>query len=363
MKKIAVPMLTLMALCVSSIFVAPIVSATDVCSNTPQETADFYVETTRASWLMSQSCVDSEVLTTMPAGSVMHVVGKTEGWHKLVTQDGHEGWMWEDFVTSTSKTFNPVSPEPEPEPEVEYIAMRDISGHKYEDAVWYVYNNGIVQGYTDGSYKPDQTINRAELLKIIVEAKYANEIDSFVMTSSGGSCFSDVPTDQWYAKYVCFAEREGIVEGYDDGTFKPAQQINFVEALKIAMIGFGYEYTEGDPWYKNIIDDASPRDFIPLDIYGFSQAFKRGQMAEMITRMMKYQESTEAQQEYLGENGVYRVTYDTIEAGLNVENVTSTGQCIDGIDLYDDQEELVKSECTTCLCDNGNWLCTGLCLE
>lgn len=260
--------------------------ATDVCSNDAHSTADFYVETVRASWLMSQSCVDSQVVTTMPQGSVMHVVGKTEGWHKLITEDGLQGWMWEDYVTPTTKPFNPVQPEPEPEPEVEYIPMRDISGHKYEEAIWHVFNNEIVQGYPDGSYKPDQTINRAELMKIVIEAMYSNEFGAF----EGMGCFNDVVSTQWYAKYICFALSENVVEGYPDGSFKPAEQINFVEALKIIMIGFGYEYTEGDPWYINLLNEATDLNFIPDDIESNDQLITRGQVAEMITRIMKYNE-------------------------------------------------------------------------
>ncbi|MBA4336142.1 hypothetical protein C0416_00005, partial [bacterium] len=146
MKKLSGVMITVALVLVSSFFVVPSVSATDVCSDTPWESADFYVETSRASWLMGQSCVDSSVVTTMPQGSVMHVIGKTEGWHKLVTEDGKTGWMWEDYVIPTSKTFDPVVAEPQliSEPVVTHDPMYDISGHKYEDAIWYVYNNEIV---------------------------------------------------------------------------------------------------------------------------------------------------------------------------------------------------------------------------
>lgn len=338
------------ALIASSFFVMPIASATDVCSDTPQESADFYVETSRASWLMSQSCVDSNIVTTMPQGSVMHVVGKTEGWHKLVTEDGKTGWMWEDYVTSTSKTFNPVSSEPvvtEPEPVVTYDPMYDIAGHKYEEPIWYVYNKGIVGGYEDGSYKPDKTINRAELLKIIVEAAYD---DSDFAGYADQSCFTDVEAGLWYTPYICFAKSEGIVEGYQDGSFKPAQEIIFVEALKIVMVGFGYQYTESDPWYKSLVDKASGMELIPLDIVAFNQAFKRGQMADMITRMLKLEDGT--LDEYTGTGDTtYYPTYYSIEAGIKVEDYVGTGKCIYAGSVLEDGEE--GNGCG-CVCDNGS---------
>ncbi|MFC1810299.1 S-layer homology domain-containing protein [Patescibacteria group bacterium] len=311
MKKLTALLLTIAVIAVSSVFIAPLASATDVCSNTPHSSADFYVENIKPNWLLSMSCVDSEILTTMPTGSVMHVIGKTEGWHKLVTEDGLIGWMWEDFVAPTSKTFNPT-PEPEPEPyvepePVEYVAMRDIAGHKYEDAIWYVYNNDIVEGYEDGSYKPDQTINRAELLKIIVEAKYNNEFEAY----DNQGCFTDVAASQWYSKYVCFGLSKYVVEGYTDGSFKPANEINFVESLKLALIGFGIGYEPGDPWYRLIVEEATEANLIPLDVDKFDDILTRGQIAEMITRIMKYEDETLA--DYLGAMVDSKITYEMLE--------------------------------------------------
>ncbi|MFC1600044.1 S-layer homology domain-containing protein [Patescibacteria group bacterium] len=306
--------LIMLVLVLSALFVAQTALATDVCSNEPRQSADFYVENHRVNWLLSMSCLDSEILTTMPVGSVMHVIGKTEGWHKLETENGLVGWMWEDYVQPTTKPFNPGGSEPEPEPQpepepVEYVAMRDISGHKYEEAIWYVYNNDIVQGYEDGSYKPDQKINRAELLKIIVESAFAEKYGDYVATSSGAS---DVYSDAWYYKYVSFGNSFDIVEGYTDGSFRPANNINFVEALKIVMIGMGYEYEVGDPWFKNLVDLASENNFIPLDIDKFDDQLTRGQVAEMITRIKKYQ--AEELDEYLGTMADARITYEMLES-------------------------------------------------
>lgn len=364
MKKLLAQILIIAALAVSSVFVAPLVSATDVCSDTPHSIADFYVENHRVNWLLSQSCVDSEILTTMPVGSVMHVIGKTEGWHKLVTEDGLVGWMWEDYVTPTNKPFNPVSAEPEPEPyvapepePVEYIAMRDIAGHKYEDAIWEMFNKGVVQGYEDGSYKPDNTINRAELIKVVVETNMNDTFADF----ADSECFTDVKKDQWYSQYVCYAQSQQMIEGYPDGSFKPAQEVNFVEGLKILIGMNGGSYEETIPWYKGLVEFASADNMIPFEITEFDGDLTRGQMAEMLVRVLWVR--NDPIDDYLLENAPYRVTYETIEAGLNVEEVLGTGQCIYGSDLYPDGEVLTVSPCADCMCDNGNWLCTGLCIE
>ncbi len=358
-------MITVALVLISSFFIVPFASATDVCSDVPHSSADYYVETSKASWLMSQSCVDSSVVATMPTGSVMHVIGKTEGWHKLVTEDGHTGWMWEDFVTSTSKTFNPVGTEPEPTPEptpevITHDPMYDIYGHKYEDAIWHVYNNGIVQGYEDGSYKPDNKINRAELLKIIVEAKYDK---SAFEGYADQSCFDDVPANTWFTPYVCFAKAEGIVEGYDDGAFRPDQEIIFVEALKIAWIGFDFEfdYEDNDIWYSNYVATAGNKKLIPIDVDSFDEKYTRGQMADMIMRMMKYDEDMGAYFDEVGDTSLI-VTYHTINLDFDVESLVGTGQCVNHLKtkVVDEGAEHMPDAGTLCTCTESTWICEGV---
>jgi len=85
----------------------------------------------------------------------------------------------------------------------------------------------IIQGYEDGTFGPDKPINRAELIKIVVE--YVSGTPDLALYQN---CFSDIG-QEWYAPYVCFAKEEGYVQGYDDDTYKPANEINRVEAIKI----------------------------------------------------------------------------------------------------------------------------------
>lgn len=194
----------------------------------------------------------------------------------------------------------------EPTKEITECTLSDIAGHKYEEAIQYICDNKIVNGYDDGTYKPDRTINRAELLKIIIEAVFVDEFEIYANTD----CFNDVPSNEWYTKYVCFAKEEGIVIGYFGDIFKPAQEISFVEALKIAMVGFVYDFEEATPWYKDIVIQASIFNFIPLDITQFNQYFTRGQMAELITRILKYE--SEDLEDYLGDFFDEATTYEDL---------------------------------------------------
>ena len=187
-------------------------------------------------------------------------------------------------------------------------------GHKYREAINYIASENIVGGYSDDSFQPARILNRAELLKIVIEAVYDNEFESF----SSESCFSDIHANIWYTKYVCFAKNKGIIAGYSDNSFKPTQNINFVEALKITLNTFNYSNLEDStPWYRLFVDRASQENFIPLDVTNFYEAFDRGQMAEMVTRIMKHEKGD--LDEYLGTKANHKVSYETILNGDNIE--------------------------------------------
>jgi len=86
----------------------------------------------------------------------------------------------------------------------------------------------IIAGYPDGTFLPDGDINRAELTKMIVATKANPGVEKY------NNCFPDVE-DQWFAAYICYAKEKGWVDGYPDGSFRPDNNINRVEAMKIIL--------------------------------------------------------------------------------------------------------------------------------
>ncbi len=95
------------------------------------------------------------------------------------------------------------------------------------DSINHLHQHGVIKGYQDGTFKPQNQINRAELIKMIIEATNTEVIPTIV------SCFPDVPANQWFTDYICTAQKKGWITGYSDGTFKPSQNVNTAEALKI----------------------------------------------------------------------------------------------------------------------------------
>ncbi len=165
-------------------------------------------------------------------------------------------------------------------------AFPDVaSTHTNVDAINHMQRAKIIEGYPDGSYQPDRQINRAEFTKIIVGAYFTadeiNKCDTSKLT------FPDTSKDTWYSPYVCLAVEEGIIDGYPDGTFKPGDQINFVESAKIILEASTTGTYNDTIWYKPYVEGLESEKAIPTTITKFDHEITRGEMAEMIYRLLE----------------------------------------------------------------------------
>lgn len=164
-----------------------------------------------------------------------------------------------------------------------FAAFSDVTASNiYYEAISYAEDLGIVQGYKDGTFLPDASINRVEFTKVIIVTEYTQaQIDSCNSVS-----FTDVGDGAWYAPYVCVAEINGIVNGYPDGTYKPPNLINFAEAAKIITNTLIEPTTEGSEiWYRPYVRKLEDRNAIPTTIDSFAHNITRGEMAEIIWRL------------------------------------------------------------------------------
>ena len=89
---------------------------------------------------------------------------------------------------------------------------------------------GAIQGYSDGTFRPDDNITRAEFVTIA---------SRFSAMAEGELKFSDVGEQSWARKYIVSACAHGWISGYPDGTFRPNGNITRAEAVKVmnAMLG------------------------------------------------------------------------------------------------------------------------------
>lgn len=151
--------------------------------------------------------------------------------------------------------------------------------HQYAVAINHLKSVGVIDGHPDGTYRPDDRIDRAAFSKIVLNS---TDIDFSNYTPT--DCFSDVKTTDWFAKYVCIAKNYNIIKGYNDGKFRPGNNINVAESLKIVIEAFDETNPdiETDPWYNKYISLAQMDNFYLDSWTSPFQEITRGEMAQMI---------------------------------------------------------------------------------
>ncbi len=97
-------------------------------------------------------------------------------------------------------------------------------GYWAANYIGYMQQFGIVTGYTDGSFRPNAPVTRAEFAAIA---------SRFEKLTQGSKSFTDVPDTHWAARYINFAATRGWVTGYSDGTFKPEHSITRAEVAAV----------------------------------------------------------------------------------------------------------------------------------
>lgn len=117
---------------------------------------------------------------------------------------------------------------------IENIVFKDVKNTSdwFAPYLEAAYLRNIVSGYKDGSFKPNRSVSRAEALKILFEAA-GLDVPS---VSEGGLSFPDVGTSQWYAKYVSYASAKGVVGGYSNGRFGPNDGLTRGQVAKIVSL-------------------------------------------------------------------------------------------------------------------------------
>ena len=115
----------------------------------------------------------------------------------------------------------------------------DDSKINYAEAVAVVSEAGIIDGYTDGSFNPQGGLTRGAAAKIICNMILGPTTASALSASSAP--FSDVPADSVFAGYITYCSKEGIINGYTDGTFRPTAPLTGYAFMKMLLGALGYE--------------------------------------------------------------------------------------------------------------------------
>jgi len=119
------------------------------------------------------------------------------------------------------------------------VSFSDLPADHYaHEAVTYLRSQGIISGYDDGTFRPNNLVNRAEALKIIVAPLVTDvQLDQAKLANT---VFTDVNNDDWYKPYVELARAAGIVDGPPKKeVFNGGNPVIKVEFMKMVQEAFG----------------------------------------------------------------------------------------------------------------------------
>lgn len=145
-----------------------------------------------------------------------------------------------------------------------FAAFTDLTeaDNSYE-AVNVLNKLGVINGYDDGSFKPLNNVTRAEFTAMLLRTRGMGNVGS---TSLENPPFPDVVSSDvsWAIANIRTAREMGIINGYDDGTFKPNNNVSYEEAVKmiVCALGYGEMGTEGAFWYSKYLMTAKTLGFL-----------------------------------------------------------------------------------------------------
>ncbi|PIZ76252.1 hypothetical protein COY05_01675 [Candidatus Peregrinibacteria bacterium CG_4_10_14_0_2_um_filter_38_24] len=203
----------------------------------------------------------------------------------------------ETTETTTSTDATDTSTDASSATATTVTPLKDIAGHWAQTYVEDLYEKGIVSGADESHYNPDKPITRAEFTKIVVKMYDLPMQDAESVVSS----FKDVKESQWYAAFIQAAYDKGIVSGYTDKTFNPNKPITRAEAMKIILSASGvtieeptadskFKDVKKKDWFAKYVEYAAANGIVngyEDGTFGHNKNITRGEVAKIASLMLK----------------------------------------------------------------------------
>lgn len=182
-------------------------------------------------------------------------------------------------------------------------------GNVFYVPVTYLFNRGLVKGYEDGTFKPDQHINRAEGITLLFAAFAQLSFEGHKNSQSSPQPefnFPDVKPSDWFYIWVKKSWDLQVVKGYPDGLFHPERHMNRAEALKTSLIAESLTLTGVLPLLPKV--DTPPYPDMTVDVWFAPYA----QLAKERTLCLPSRENGGMDPDYLMSRGdfamlIYRI--------------------------------------------------------
>jgi len=114
----------------------------------------------------------------------------------------------------------------------------EVLDSKLREVVNFLTGMGVIVGYEDGTFRPNNTITRAEFSAIVIRML---KLQDAANANTASSPFLDVAQDHWALGSINIAYNMGIIIGHGDGTFAPEDDVTYEQAIKMLVCALGYE--------------------------------------------------------------------------------------------------------------------------
>lgn len=184
---------------------------------------------------------------------------------------------------------------------------------------------GIINGYPDGTFRPEDTLTRGQFAKIAV-CMLGEEQQA--QSRSANAIFSDVPTDHWASGYINYIAEHQIINGYPDGTFGAEDTINYAQALTILIRLLGYTGEDvAYKWPDGYISKAQSLGITSGISFGTYENITRGNAAYVIYNTLLADKKEGSSLSLLSSSSVKDVVIyadNSINASLAIGNIETT---------------------------------------
>ncbi len=139
----------------------------------------------------------------------------------------HPTHTYADFgcYTVSLEVITPSGPCTDTRTKLITVGFSDIDFQQWAaDYIIAAAKAGIVKGFPEGDYRPSLSVTRDQMAVYVSRALAGG--DEYIPTGPAQPTFSDVPADHWAYRWVEYAHAEGIVAGYDDGTYRPTVEVD-----------------------------------------------------------------------------------------------------------------------------------------
>lgn len=199
----------------------------------------------------------------------------------------------------------------------------DVPAGEYADAINNLVGKGIINGFDDGTFKPNNPVTREQAAKILATA--------LKLDTTGTENYPDVSPDNWSYKYIVAVTKAGIFGGDENGNFKPFDNLTRQQAAKIIVEAFDFtgssELTFGDKaniqsWAVPYVKTAVANGILKGDDQGNfnpNANIKRGDFALMIQRALNAVAAPQVESVSAINANTISVTFEGIEEPVEIE--------------------------------------------